>query len=65
MLHLGARAERRERAQERLLDDVLGPPVRTQSSRVRVKLRAVALDDHGKRPIVARAGEAHQSLVGL
>jgi hypothetical protein len=57
-------AQRRKRAEKRLLDDVLGLPVRTETTRERGQLRAVALDDHRERSFVPGAGEFDQALVG-
>jgi hypothetical protein len=65
VLDLRPRLQRRERAQERLLDDVLRPPVGAQTPGVGVELVAVALDDHRERPLVPGAGQADQPLVGL
>ena len=65
MLHLGSGAQRRERAQERLLHDVLRTSVGTETPRQRMKLSSIALNDRYERPIVARASETDQTRIRL
>lgn len=65
MPDLGARAERRERVQERLLYEVLRPPIRGEAPCRSVQLAAVALDDRREGTFVPGAREADQPLVGL
>jgi hypothetical protein len=63
MVHLGSRPKGCERAQERLLNDVISTPVGSKTPRQRMKLAPIPRDDRRKRPIVACAREADQPLI--
>jgi hypothetical protein len=60
---VSARAQRGERAQEGLLQEILRAPIRAEAAGQREQLRAVALHDRRERAIVARPREAYQPLV--
>ena len=55
VLHLAAVLQRGERAQEGLLDDVLGAPVGAQTGGESRQLSPVALHDDGKRLLLTIA----------
>jgi hypothetical protein len=65
LAHLVAATQRRPRAQQRLLQGVLGPPLRQHTARGAQQRPPVALDDRLERALVPRAGQLGQSRVGL
>lgn len=62
-LSLGS--ESGKRAQERLLDHILGPPTGPQATGEAEQASLVALHDHDERPVMPRSRETDQTLVGL
>jgi hypothetical protein len=63
MPHLGACVDRRIGVQERLLNDVLRAAMVIEPPRRGEQLAAIALDDRGERPLVARARERDEMLI--
>jgi hypothetical protein len=65
LAHLGARAQRRPRADERRLHHVLGERVRQEAPQIAQQRAPVALDDRLERAVVTGGGKLGEPLVGL